>query len=241
LTSFANKPGVDAPRKRELDPHLVSSRRNGDLIGELFVSLLTKLRLALHEKPKDIVVTSLDMEAGKSTIAANLAIVAAQNGSRTVLIDGDIRRGVQHNAFMRKKTPGLSECLSGSVSRPEGIASITQDTHVPNLSLISSGANHPSPASLLSSDRIVKLKRALDQSYDVKILDTPPLGAGTDAVLVHELFSGYVIVAKAGKTNIMDLNKKVAEFGPLKKKILGVVLNQGRIDRKLNYYYYPGT
>lgn len=231
---------VSAQKKRQLDPNLITSGQIPQIAEELFVSLFTKVMLMLHGKPRDIVVTGLDMDAGKSTIAANLAIASAQSGSKTVLIDGDIRRGVLHNAFVRTKSPGLSEWLSESTP-PHGddIGSIVQETHVPNLSLISSGTNAPNPTTLLSSPRVALLKTRLDQAFGTRILDTPPLGAGTDAVLVHETFTNYVIVVRAGKTNIMDLNRKIAEFGPLRDKILGIVLNRGRLDRRRQYYYYP--
>jgi Mrp family chromosome partitioning ATPase len=68
------------------------------------------------------------------------------------------------------------------------------------------------------------------------IMDFPPLGAVTDAVVVHELFSRYLLVARAGATNIPDLNAKVEEFPPVKKKLLGVVLNEAIVDRKMSYY-----
>ncbi|MBD3344369.1 MAG: polysaccharide biosynthesis tyrosine autokinase [Chitinivibrionales bacterium] len=231
---------TSAKRKREIDSNLITASYTPDYINEIFRSLRTKITLALHEcEDKSVIFTSLDMEVGKSTLSSNVAITIAQQDLKTVLIDGDIRRGVLHNLFVLNKSMGLSDYLSSDVSvNKETMAVLFQKTHVPNLTVISSGQNVPNPSELLTSKRFRELKRLLSEHFDVIIFDSPPLGAVTDAVVMHELFSKYVIIAKAGETNIIDLNKKIDEFPVIKQKIIGIVLNQALVDRKIQYYKY---
>ncbi|MBD3420949.1 MAG: polysaccharide biosynthesis tyrosine autokinase [Chitinivibrionales bacterium] len=234
-----NQPATRRPR-RKLDDRLITGEHIPDYVIEIFSSLRTKISLALQQcDEKSIVVTSLDMDAGKSTVAANMAISFAKQGLPTILIDGDMRRGVLHNTFVVNKSSGLSDFLfSEKQISEETVFELFQQTHVPNLYLVSSGHNLPNPIDLLTSERFVAVKQILNRHFGMIIFDSPPLGAATDAVTVVDLFSRYVLVAKAGATNIIDLNKKIDEFPILKNKIIGIVLNQAHVGKKLKYYKY---
>ncbi|MBD3321044.1 MAG: polysaccharide biosynthesis tyrosine autokinase [Chitinivibrionales bacterium] len=227
-------------KKRQIDDKLITASYTPDYINELFRSLRTKIILALHEcEDKSVVFTSLDMEVGKSTISSNVAITMAQQDLTTVLIDGDMRRGVLHNSFVLNKNPGLSDFLSSDVPvTDQSVNVLLQKTHVPNLTVVTSGQNVPNPSELLTSKRFREFKRHISAKFELVIFDSPPVGAVTDAVVVHDLFSRYVVIAKAGATNIIDLNKKVDEFPAVKKKIIGIILNKASIDRKIQYYKY---
>jgi tyrosine-protein kinase Etk/Wzc len=228
------------PGMRTPDDHLLSNPAMPDYVREMFRSLRAKVLLALHESSdKSLAVTSLDMDAGKSTLSANIAIAMAHQGFRTLLIDGDLRRGVLHNSFAVKKTPGLSEVLSERENlTADAAGAIVQPTGVENCFLVASGKNTAEAAELLSGARFQSLKQLLSAHFDMIVLDTPPLGVAVDAVTVHEQFSRYLLVARAGATNIIDLNKKLDEYPLMKKKIMGVVLNQASLDRKIKYYRY---
>jgi tyrosine-protein kinase Etk/Wzc len=230
----------DGKLQREIDPKLVTLDFSPAFVSELHRSLRAKLMLRLgNEQKKSFTVTSFGMSEGKSLLSANIAISMAQQQLKTVLIDGDLRRGVLHNTFVLKKKPGLADLLfSESPVDDESVDGLLQQTHVPNLSLISTGPNVPNPAELLASPRLGLLRDILDRRFDVIIFDTPPLGVAADAATVKDIFQHYLVVIKAGNTNLMQLRKKLREYPGVWDKILGVVLNGAPMDRKLRYYRY---
>jgi capsular exopolysaccharide synthesis family protein len=191
----------------------------------------------LHaNEDKSLAITSYDMDAGKSMIASNLSISLAQQGIKTVLIDGDVRRGVLHNSFLRNKSPGLADYLLHSGENTLSVQDIIQETHVDGLSLIPSGKNVTNPTELLASKKFRECKSTLSKQFDMIILDTPPIGLAADAVAVHDIFKRYILVVLAGKTNVVDLMKRVHEYKVLKDKVMGLVLNKAMVTRKHSYY-----
>lgn len=235
------KKGVaPAPRVRKIEEKLITADYTPELTNELFRSLRAKIMLHMHEIPqKTIIVCSYGMSEGKSLIGSNLAITMAQQQLRTLIIDGDIRRGVIHNSFVLNKKPGLSNFLfSEDQVNEESARELIQSTHVPNLSIISSGANVPNPSELLSLPRFKTFMECLKNMFDVIILDTPPLCVAADVAIAGVLFSACVLVIRAGKTNVIDFRKKLAEFPNLRKKVIGLVLNEAMLDRKMKEYRY---
>jgi len=235
----------DAPKTsvRLIDPKLVTASYTPDFTNEIFRSLRSKLMLRLHDsQKKHLLVTSLGMNEGKSLICANLAITMAQQKLKTLLIDGDIRRGVQHNTFVLQKKPGLADFLfsEGPVT-PESISGLVQTTHVPNLSLIASGPNVPNPSELLGLPRLEAMIELLSKQFDIILMDTPPFGVSADAAVVGKFFTGAIVVIKAGSTNVVALKKRINEFPSLHNKVLGMVLNEAILDgsmKKYKYYSY---
>jgi protein-tyrosine kinase len=225
---------------RIVDRKLITSDFSPDFTNELFRSLRTKIMLRLYEQPKKrIMITSYDMSEGKSLISANLAITMAQQKIPTVLIDGDIRRGVQHNSFVLQKKPGLSSFLFTEEPVTEAVVEeLLQKTHIPNLSLISSGPNVPNPSELLGHPKLEQLLDHLGRRFDVIIFDTPPIGVAADAAQVCTQFDATVVIVKAGSTNVVDLRKKIDSFPLLKKNIIGLVLNMALFDRSMKKYKY---
>ena len=207
-------------------------------INEIFRSLRTKIVLLFREKEdKSVVITSLGKGEGKSTIAANLALSLCQQNQRVLLVDGDLRRGTMHELFGLAQSPGLSEFLSSREPNDAPIqGALIRQTYIPNLYVITSGRPDANSSELLSSAKFAKIKEALSKKFDMIILDAPPLGAVADAVVVNHLFGGYLIIVNAGTTNIIDLNKKIAEFPVLGKKLVGFVLNRAMVDSRILYY-----
>lgn len=228
-----------APVKRFIDPNLITADYNPNFINEMFRSLRTKIMLRLDGKPKRVVLTSYNMGDGKSLIASNIAITMAQQKLKTLLIDADMRRGVLHNSFVVKKSPGLSTILAGDDEfTDERFTTLLQQTHVPNLWLLSSGVNLPNPSELLSSKRMEQLMDELGKRFDFILIDSPPLFVAADAVIAGKYCSGYVVVVRAGSTDNVALRKKLAEFPSVQNNVLGVILNQATIDAKLKEYKY---
>ncbi|HEX2958473.1 MAG TPA: polysaccharide biosynthesis tyrosine autokinase [Chitinispirillaceae bacterium] len=234
------KNSTAAPKVRKIEDKLITADYTPELTNELFRSLRAKIMLHMHDiTQKTIIISSYGMNEGKSLIGSNLAITMAQQQLKTLIIDGDIRRGVIHNSFVLNKKPGLSNFLfSESPVTEDAARELIQSTHVPNLSIISSGANVPNPSELLSLTRFKDLMECLKNMSDVIILDTPPLCVAADAAIAGVLFSACVLVVRAGKTNVIDFRKKLTEFPNLRKKVIGLVLNEAMIDRKMKEYQY---
>lgn len=222
-----------------IDNKLVSADYSHNYVDETYRSLRTKILLNLHEeKHKRILVTSMSVGEGKSFTSANLAITMAQQKIPTVLIDGDLRRGIQHLYFGLGKKPGLSNILTGHVSiEASNIQPILQKTHIPYLALISSGEIIRNSAELLNSIRFRDFLNFLSKNFQMIIMDTPPAGVVTDAIGILDSFSRYIFVIRAAHTNISELNKKIRQIPGLRKKVLGLVFN-GAPYKRTEYYQY---
>jgi tyrosine-protein kinase Etk/Wzc len=219
---------------------LVSADYSHNFVDETYRSLRAKILLSLfEEKRKRIIVTSLNMGEGKSFTASNIAITMAQQNLRTVLIDADMRRGVQHTTFGTLRRPGLSNLLSerSQTLAPQALEKVLRPAHINNLSLLPCGTAALNSAELINSSRFRELLEILSDRFDMVIMDTPPLAVTTDAAVVMDCFHRYIVVVRANFTNITHLNKKIAEFPGLKKKILGLVFNGAPYQRP-EYYQY---
>jgi succinoglycan biosynthesis transport protein ExoP len=232
---------TDKTSKR-LDTRLIINEFKADqeYIKELFRSLRTKILHSLQLIPdKSVIITSLDAGAGKSTIAANIGIAIAQQNRKTIIIDGDLRLGTIHQFFKLEKSPGLSEFLASELPiSDECVTPIIRQTEIPNLFIIPSGRYAVNAAELISSERFSQLKRLLSGKYEIVLCDSPPIGVAADAISISNTFSRYIIVIRAGKTNVVDLKKKIKEYPALNSQLLGLVLNCAASDSKLNYYKY---
>ncbi|MFP4164673.1 MAG: GumC family protein [Chitinispirillaceae bacterium] len=224
----------------DVDPKLVAADGNNSIADEFFRMLRSKVFMRIDAcERKSLIVSSYDAGDGKSLVASNLAVVTAQQGMRTLLIDGDVRRGVLHKTFQLQKEPGLSSLLSSG--NPLGgrlVSEHIQQTHVPNLQVITTGSNPFNPSELLSSRRFENLITGLYSVYDFIIIDTPPLAAVADAATIGKLFTGYLLVSRAGATNNVALRKKIQEYPYVTNRVVGTVLNQAHLEPKLRYYRY---
>jgi tyrosine-protein kinase Etk/Wzc len=236
VTGFNDGGGGD----RGIDEKLTTADYAPHYINEIYRSLRTKLLLSMHEiGAKGLVVTSLDMDEGKSLTAANVAITMAQRHLKTVLVDADLRRGVQHSTFGINKGRGLTDLLTpGAGHCAADIMSVAHATHVPGLTLMSTGASAPNPLELLSSPEFASVITTLRESFDIVIFDTPPLGVASDAVVLMQHQEKCLFVVRAGKTNTIDVRRKLEEYPVLHEKIIGAVLNRAPVDRRLRYYKY---
>lgn len=209
---------------------------------ELFRSLNTKIQLDLFNEPdKSIAITSLNMSEGKSTVAANLALSIAEHGIKTILIDCDIRRGVSHEFFDLQKSPGLSDYLCEAIDNDDStLPNIpVQKTWNSNLWLVSCGNQVDNTQKYLSSTAMIALKRRMRMQPYFLVFDSPPIELTTDAALLNNLVSRYMLVVRAGHTNVINLCKLIQkDFPIIEKKLLGVVLNMGESINNSNYYKY---
>ncbi|MGA7855221.1 MAG: polysaccharide biosynthesis tyrosine autokinase, partial [Candidatus Acidiferrales bacterium] len=211
-------------------------------ISEAFRALRTSLLLSQAEHPPQVIlVTSALPREGKTTSAVNLAVTLAQLGDRTLLIDSDLRKpGIRRALSMPiGKETGLSSYLAG-VSNLDEI--VYPHPAISNLATMTTGPIPPSPADLLSSHRMRDAISDLRRRFKFIVIDSPPVRAATDAVIVSSLTDGVLLVVRSGQTPKEAFTRTRDLLSAVKSRILGVVLNavdSTAPDYYYSYRYYP--
>jgi polysaccharide biosynthesis transport protein len=182
-------------------------------------------------------VTSPGVGDGKSFIASNLALAFADLGHRTLIIDGDIRRGQLHRLLGAVRIPGLTDYLAGNASAEE----IVQATSFASLDIIACGTRMQTGPELLGSAAMASLIRELKARYEVVLIDSPPLGAGVDPFLLSTLTGNTLLVLRNGRTDREFALAKLDLLDRLPVRLLGAVLNDVPATGVYRYYtYLPG-
>ncbi len=208
-------------------------QKTSSLTTESFKSLRTSVLLSsVGRPPKTILITSMTPGEGKSSIAVCLAASIAQTGKKTLLIDADMRRPTQHSHFSLASDSGLSSLLAGVTSMKDSV----QFDVIENLDLITAGPIPPNPSELLSSKILKTLIDKFSHSYDMIILDSPPLSSVTDPVILSRNADGVIIVASAGRTTYETLGKGLEQLSAANAAFTGLVLNRFK-DKKRTYHY----
>ena len=170
---------------------------------------------------------------GKSLIASNLALSFAEAGYRTVLVDGDIRRGDLHRTFGVERRPGLLDHLSGEA---DPTAVLRPTTHV-NLMVVPCGTRRRQGPELLGSARMQDFINVLRGRFEVIIIDTPPLGAGIDPFVLGTATGNLALVLRAGETDRQLAEAKLQVLDRLPIRLLGAILNDVRVGEGAYKYY----
>jgi capsular exopolysaccharide synthesis family protein len=214
-------------------PLLTSSHVPHDF-GESFRSLRTSLLSKYPgEGTKIIIVTSAQPLEGKTTTAANIAMALAYGGSRVLLIDADMRRPGLHRPLRLVNERGLSQVLTGQAR----VRDVIQRTADPNLLAITAGRTPPNPSELLSSERMKTLLTNLAHGpFNWIIIDTPPVLAVTDAVILAPLVAGVTFVIGAEMTRRRLAERAIDSLMQSRPRYVAVVLN--KVDFARNKYYY---
>jgi capsular exopolysaccharide synthesis family protein len=208
-------------------------------VAESFRALRTNITFSSVDATlRRIVITSPTPQDGKSTIAANLAVVMAQSEKKIVLIDADLRRPKLHHYFGLLNRFGLSDLF---VQPVDNIGEALQPTSSVRLAVITSGSLPPNPSELLTSQRMGTILEKLMQGFDTILIDTPPILSVTDAAALTQAVDGVILVAKPGTTKMSDFRQSIETLKAVKANILGVVLNEvNPASRKYGYYYKHG-
>jgi len=226
----------------QLDYKLITSDYSPTIASEKFRLLRTKLIQQADGGKKTFIMTSLTPGDGKSLIAANLAITFAQQKIPTLLIDADLRRGVMHSTFNRRKKPGLSDLLvSNNPASVEEIAGVIQQTHVPYLSLIPCGLQIPNPSELLGGTQMRRLLEKFEREFEVILFDTPPIEYIPDALVLNMLVKNVILVVRYGRTRLGKIANKMTELTNIKNDFSGVVINASQerlMNEQYSYSYY---
>lgn len=217
--------------ERDLQAHLhpTSSAAEG------FRTLRAAVSLARNaEKLRNIGVSSTIPSEGKSLVASNFAIVTAQTGLKTLLVDADLRRPSVHKAFQLQSPVGLSAYLSERVS---SIDEIIHPTDVPNMDVVCCGATPSNPSELISSKRMLQFLEEVSSRYDRVILDCPPVSAVADPLVVGAMCDGLIFVTKFNKIRREHALRSVQRIQDAGIHVVGLVLNDIDFEGRDSYYY----
>ena len=182
--------------------------------------------------PITLTITSPSEGEGKSLISSNLAVAFSEVGRRTLFIDGDTRRGDAHRLLGRDRSPGLIDYL-----RERTGEEIIQATDHPNLDFIGSGSRGVSTPELLASPRMAYFMGTLKRTYEVIIVDSPPLASGGDPLILGSLTGNLAIVIRTGATEKALAQAKLDQLARLPIRILGAVLNDVSAADAYHSYY----
>lgn len=215
---------------------LISAKQPRSQITEAFRALRTNLQYASVNFPiHTLLVTSPSPEDGKTTIAANLASVIAQGGRKVVIVDADLRRPRIHRIFQIPNRVGLTD----QFIRPhDAFDGAIKQTEITGLHALTSGNLPPNPSELLSSERMSEILNQLASQFDMTILDAPPFLVVTDALVMAPRVDGVIVVIKPSVTKRAALKNLLDQLRQVKANLIGVVLNDVKIDRSKSYNYH---
>ena len=210
-------------------------------ISEQFKTVRTNIQFSSAGKQlKSILFTSSEPSEGKSTVSNNMAVTWADQGTKILLVDADLRRPTVHKSFSVSNRAGLTNYLSGSLK----LMDIVQPTVIDNLDVISSGPIPPNPAELLGSDRVQILLDELDEKYDLIVFDAPPVNTVTDSQLLAARVDGTILVVPQGIADKNGVRRAKQLLETVHANILGAVMNRVTAQKSEGYYggsYYGGN
>lgn len=213
------------------------------LEAEALRQLRAKIVLAAEDGIQPVVLTfsSYDSGDGKTLTTTNMALTYARSGERTLIIDGDIRKGDTHELFRLPNVFGFSDLLASNEPVDTLLPAAVLKTNIPNLSLMPAGRHTHDPAALLSSSRVEELVSRLRRRFDVVVFDSAPIIAGQDGVFLAELSDGVVIIVNARRTTQTNFRRTVAALEEGRNvHILGLAVNRVRLQVTSRYssHYY---
>ena len=218
---------------------ILAVKDSGDIAIESLRSMRTAIHFALSSAENNIIALSGPApEIGKSFIAVNLATILAQGGKRVLVIDSDMRRGYLHKYFNAEVQPGLAELLNHQNNYDD----VVQSASVENLFFVTRGKSPVNPSELLSTDQFKNFLDQVSTRFDHVLIDTPPVLAVTDGIIIAQYAGVNLLVARHAKTQIKELEITVNRFEQANVKVNGVILNDvqkanGGYSYGYNYAY----
>jgi len=215
---------------------LVVLHQPKSVVAECCRAIRTNLLFMSPDKPlRSILITSAGPQDGKTTTAIDVAIAMAESGSRVLLVDADMRRPRVHKALGLAEGLGLSSLILGEGRLEQAI----RRTELPNLHALTCGPIPPNPAELLHTEAFAALFKRMVEGFDRVVIDSPPVSAVSDALVLSTLVDGTVLVVKAGHTTRDAARRAVRSLADVKARLLGAVLNDlDTQDQRYGGYYY---
>ncbi|QEK37246.1 polysaccharide biosynthesis tyrosine autokinase [Acinetobacter johnsonii] len=219
--------------KKKKNIPILAVKNSDDIAIESLRSMRTAIHFALSSARNNLITISGPApEVGKSFISTNLATILAQSDKRVLIIDADLRRGYLHKYFNLDTQPGLTELLNGQQS----LETVIRHTEVPGLSVISRGKSPANPSELLSSNQFKNLLEQISEKFDHVIIDTPPVLAVTDGIIISQYTGVNLVIARYAKTQMKELELTLNRFEQAGVKVNGFILND--IQRSSAGYGY---
>ncbi|MCB0194098.1 MAG: CpsD/CapB family tyrosine-protein kinase [Anaerolineae bacterium] len=232
LTSLGRVDKIDGKSPYE---RLLIDQNPFSPISEEYRIIRSNLQFMSIDHPlKSILITSASPAEGKSITAANLGIVMAQAGFKTVIVDTDLRRPFQHTLFQIDTAAGLTDLLSSAATN---IDPYLNATPVHNLYVMTSGTIPPNPSELLGSQRMADFVDALRDMADIVIYDSPPVLAVADALVLANQVDGVALVVQAKKTRLEAAQHALTTLYQGGANIIGGILNRSN-EKSAGYYEY---
>lgn len=220
-------------KKRDQTSDLLALMNPTDLAIESLRTLRTSLHFAMLEANNNIIaIGGPSPEVGKTFISSNLAAVCAQAGQKVLLIDADMRKGYLHHNFNKKAEQGLSEILTGRLTLAEAVHS----TDINNLHVMFRGQVPPNPSELLMHSNFNQLLAQVAQEYDLVIIDTPPVLAVTDPVIISAQAGTTLMVSRFAKNPLKEVEVAKRRYEQNGIIVKGLVFNA--VERKGSAYGY---
>lgn len=224
-------------REQRQGVSLITLANPNDIVSEQFRTIRTNIQFALEEQHiKSIMFTSSGAWEGKSTIVANVAAVMADLGLRVLVMDCDLRKPTVHKTFDINARDGLTSLLT---NRELNMMKYVQYVPDANLYVLPAGPKPPNPAELLSSKRMNDILEEVENTFDLVIIDTPPILLVTDAQVIGARAHGVVFVLRENVSQIRNVKKAKELLDAVKANVLGAVYN-GAHGEAINSYYGYG-
>jgi capsular exopolysaccharide synthesis family protein len=209
------------PKTRDLTEPLITLLNLNSTVAEAYRTLRTNLLHALEvNPPKVIVVTSCHPREGKTSICANLAVALTQAGKSTLIIDCDFRKPELHRYFGLKNILGIVDVLKGRHSLQE-----VWKEPADLLKVIPVGSIPPNPAELLDSQRFAEFLAAVRKEFDYVLLDTPPIRAASDPIILAIQGDGVLLVLDAQTTRKISIRQCLRSLAAVNANVIGTVMN----------------
>lgn len=221
---------------QEVDKNLIVYDNPNSFGAENYRTLMTNLRTIQNNKEiRSILITSSKPNEGKSLVAVNLAIAMAKTGQTVLLIDGDLRKPDIHTFLELSNDLGLYNILSENLNYKDVLKKSRLEE---NLHILTSGKITSNPAELLANKRMSGFLEEVSNIYDFVIINSPSLGALSDATILSTIVDGIMLVCAAGETNVEEVKKGKELLKEVAPNILGVVLNKVDLEKDNYYKYY---
>ena len=219
---------------REVDTHLVTLLNPMAAASEAYRALRTSVQFSRPDVVvSTVLVTSAHPSEGKSVTSANLAIVMAQAGRRTLLVDADLRKPTGHKKFGLPREPGLVQRLFAE--EPFTLDGLHRPAD--DLWVLTAGSLAPNPSELLGSKRMRELIEEMKEHFDLIIFDAPPVLAATDAVLLSTQCDATLVVSRAGQSRDYELDSALEALTGVGASVIGTVLNGFDVTKSYGYRY----
>ena len=233
LPVLAAVPDMNFPAQKG---YLLMQRDPSSTAAEAFRTLRAGLSLLGPEDERKVLLfTSAVPSEGKSFCSTNYAVSLAQQGYRTLLIDADLRRPSIHKIFeMERALPGVTDCLVGRIA----LQKAAQPCEVENLYVLAGGTRAPNPAELLSSQSFANLVEEATRSFDRVVIDSAPVLAVSDTLIITPHIQSLCLVVRSGKTPRNAVQRAVNMLSSMGNRPVGLTLNRLPRKRGIGYYYY---